>query len=178
MSVRSVFLSAVLMALLAPALALAQAGGGGDGGGQGGRGGRGGFDPAQMRERMMAGIKDQLGATEEEWKVLLPKIEKLMAAQRESRVGFFGGFGGFGRGGRGGPAGGEQPQSELARAAQELRSALENKETPADTIAARLTAYREARDKARAAVTAAQKELKELLTQRQEAVLVNMGMLD
>lgn len=175
MSVRSLFLSAVVFALLTPALALAQAGGGGGDGGTGGRGGRGGFDPAQMRERMMAGIKEQLSASDEEWKVLSPKLEKVMAAQRESRVGF-GGFGGFGRGWRGGDA--NQPQSELARAAQELRTSLENKETPADTIAAKLKTYREARDKAREAVTAAQKELKELLTQRQEAVLVNMGILD
>ena len=66
-------------------------------------GGRGNFDPAQMRERMMTRIKEQLGATDDEWKAIEPKVDKVMTAQRESRGGF--GFGGFG-GGRGGPGGG------------------------------------------------------------------------
>src|SRR5688500_16748488 len=45
---------------------------------RGERGGdRGNFDPAQMRERMMARYKEQLGATDEEFKVLQPKLEKV-----------------------------------------------------------------------------------------------------
>src|SRR5437762_6836879 len=71
---------------------------------QGGRNqGRGNFDPAQFRQRAMDRIKEQLGATDDEWKVIQPKVEKVMTAHRESRGGF--GFGGFG-GGRGGPGGG------------------------------------------------------------------------
>src|SRR5205814_3579173 len=69
--------------------------------------GRGNFDPAQMRERMMNRIKEQLGATDDEWKAISPKVEKVMTAQRESRGGGFGfGGGGFGGGGRGGGGGG------------------------------------------------------------------------
>src|SRR3954471_6899566 len=66
---------------------------------QGQRGQRGNFDPAAMRERMLNGIKERLGATDEEWKVLQPKIEKVMTAQRDSRTT-------GGRGGRGGDRGG------------------------------------------------------------------------
>ena len=66
----------------------------------------------------------------------------------------------------------------MGKASADLRTALENKDTPADQINAKLTALREARDKARAEVAAAQKELKEVLTPRQEAVLVTMGMLE
>jgi len=131
---------------------------------------RGNFDPAQFREQMMNRMKEQLGSNDDEWKVLSPKIEKLMTAQRDARVG---GFGGGGR--RGGDT---QNQTATAKASAELRTALENKDTPAPEIAAKLTALREARDKARAELTAAQKELKEILTQRQEAVLVTMGMLE
>jgi hypothetical protein len=138
---------------------------------QGRRGGN--FDPAQFRERMMNNIKEQLGANDDEWKVLSPKIEKLMTAQRDSRVG-------FGGGGRGPRPGGDnnQPSTPVAKAQADLRTALENKDTPAPELAAKLAALRDARDKARADLTASQKELKEILTQRQEAVLVTMGMLE
>jgi len=38
---------------------------------------RGNFDPAQFRQRMDERMKEALGATDEEWKVLQPKIEKV-----------------------------------------------------------------------------------------------------
>jgi multidrug efflux pump subunit AcrB len=134
------------------------------------------FDPAQFRERMMNNIKERLGASDDEWKVISPKVEKVMTAQRDARGG--GGFAGFGGRGRRGGGGDQQPTTELGKASQDLRTALENKDTPADEIAKKLTALREAREKGRAQLQAAQKELKEILTQRQEAVLVNMGMLE
>jgi len=99
---------------------------------------RGNFDPAAMRERMMNGIKERLGATDEEWKVLQPKIEKVMTAQRDSR-----GTGGFGRtrgGDRGGDRGGntnaapQGEQSAVAKASADLRAALDDKSTSAEEI--------------------------------------------
>jgi len=164
--------------------AFAQGGGGGGGGGgrnAGGRGNRGNFDPAQMRERMFTRMKEQLGATDDEWKVLQPKVEKVMTAQRESRdSGRFGGFGGRGGRGGGGPGGGgdNQPQTDVAKASQALRAALDDKATSTEEIAKRLAELRQARAKARAELQAAQKELKELLTTRQEAILVRDGMLE
>lgn len=134
---------------------------------------RGNFDPAQFRERRLTQIKEQLGATDEEWKVLSPKIEKVMTAQ-------FAGFGG-GRGGRGGNGGGNadnQPQTPVAKASADLRATLANKDAPADEIKAKLAALRDAREKVKADLQASQKELKEILTQRQEAVLVTNGMLE
>lgn len=164
-------------ALMIPAMAMAQGQPGGGRtqgqGGQGGQGGRGNFDPAQMRERFNTMMKEQLGANDDEWKVLQPKIEKVQNAQRDARGG--GMFGG--RGGRG-PGGGDQPESKVSTASRELRDAVGKKETSNEEIAKKLAAYREARDKARADLTAAQKELKELLTPRQEAVLVSMSMLE
>jgi hypothetical protein len=152
---------ALVVAMLAPSFVQAQD--------QGGR--RGNFDPAQFREQRLNRVKEQLGANDDEWKVLQPKISKVMEVQMQS----FGG-GGFGRGGRGG--GDNQPTTPVARASAELRTTLENKDAPADEIAKKLTALREAREKARAELQAAQKELKEVLTQRQEAVLVTNGMLE
>jgi hypothetical protein len=127
---------------------------------------------------MMNNIKERLGASDDEWKVISPKVEKVMTAQRDARGG--GGFGFGGRGGRrgGGGGGDQQPTTETGKASADLQAALENKDTPADEIAKKLAAFREARDKGRAALQASQKELKEILTQRQEAVMVSMGMLE
>jgi hypothetical protein len=68
-----------------------------------GRQGRGNFDPAQMRQRMMDNLKEQLEITDDaEWKVIQPLIQKVMDARMAI------GFGGMGRGmfGRGNRAGG------------------------------------------------------------------------
>jgi hypothetical protein len=161
-----------MIMLAVTGMALAQApGGGGPGGGPGG--GRN-FDPAQFRQMMMDRFKEQLGATDDEWKVLQPKIEAVQAAQRDARGGGFGGFGG----GPGGGRNADQAQSPVQVAAQDLRQALDNKDTSADAIQKKLDAYREARAAANKKLQDTQKALMDLLTQRQEAVLVMMGMLD
>ena len=48
----------------------------------------------------------------------------------------------------------------------------------ADDLKAKMTALREARAQARQQLTQAQAELKELLTAKQEAALVMMGLLE
>lgn len=154
--------------LLCGAAALAQPGPGGGGPGGGGPGGgRGGVDPNQWRQRMMDRLKQDLGATDDEFKVLQPKIEKLMQLRMR----------GFSRGPR--PGGPDQPSDNpVENASRELRALLENKDAKAEDIAAKLKALRDARDKARADQEQVQKELKELLTQRQEAVMVMNGWLE
>src|SRR5215207_2489423 len=91
-------------------------------------------DPAQFRERMMTAIKERMGATDDEWKVLQPKIEKVQTAQRNSR----------GRGGNGGgdAAAAPENQSAAAKASTELRTTLDNKDASADEIKAKLAALR------------------------------------
>ena len=37
----------------------------------------GGFDPARMREMMMGRFKEQLAATDEEWTVIEPRLQKV-----------------------------------------------------------------------------------------------------
>ncbi len=152
--------------------AMAQAGGGGGGGGGGGRQR---MDPAQMRERMMTQLKEALGATDEEWTALQPKVDKVMTAQQASRGGGFGGFGG----GRGGAAPADNaPQSPVASASKDLQDVLGNKDSTPEQIKVKLQALRDARTKAHTDLVAAQAELKEVLTARQEAVLVARGMLE
>jgi Spy/CpxP family protein refolding chaperone len=168
MNRRSLWIVALGLGLLAPAsMTFAQDRQGGN------RGAGGGFDPARFQEEMLNRTKERLGATDEEWTILKPKIEKVMTAQRESMSGR---FGGFGRGGdRGGNSG---ARSAAAQASSDLRDALENKDTPPDQIAAKVKALRDARAKAKADLEAAQKDLQAVLTPRQEAVLVSQGTLD
>ena len=161
----------------------ADAGGRRNRGGGNGGGGGGNFDPAQFRQRMMDNIKDQMGAKDDEWKVIEPKLSKVVDLNFASRMrggGMFGNRGG-GQGGQGGggnrPAGGAA-DSPVAKAMQDLRETLDNKDASADDIAKKLTALRDARDKSHSDLVAAQKDLKEVLTQRQEAVLVMMGQLE
>ena len=132
---------------------------------------RGDWDPAAMRERMNNFMKERLGATDEEFKVIQPKLEKVFELQRDARGGgmFFG---------RGRPDSDQQPQTSAAQASRDLRDVLENENASAEEIAAKLEALRKAREGAKKELAGAQKELKELLTQRQEAVLVTMGLLE
>ena len=168
----------------ASTLTLAQDGGnpGGDRGGDrqpgGDRGQRGNFDPAEWQKRMMERFKEQLKAPDDEWAVIQPKLEKVMTAQREARAGgMFGGRGG--RGGPGGPGGDQQQDtSALGVASRELRTALENENTSGEELDKKLAAFREARAKAQANLEAARKDLKEILSPRQEASLVMIGILE
>ena len=76
------------------------AGGEGDRG-RGRRGGPGGgnFDPAQMQQRMMERVKEQLEVTkDDEWSAIQPLVQKVFDARRDTMANSFGR--GFGRGPR------------------------------------------------------------------------------
>jgi hypothetical protein len=146
----------------------------------------GGRDPEQMRQRMEQfrqqmsdRMKQAFGATDEEWKVLQPKIEKVQTLARQSRGGRMGFMGGRGRGGndRGGPPS-DRSQSEVEKKAEALQKVLDNKEAKVEEIKAALTGLREARATAKKELEAAQKDLREVLTVRQEAQCVAMGLLE
>jgi peptidoglycan hydrolase CwlO-like protein len=166
----------------------------GEGGGLGGnreRGPRQGqrFDREEMQRMMAERMKEALEISDEEWKVFEPRITKVLTLSRQS--GGFGGMGmmmmrgrrgGFGPGGRG--ARGEDAQAQqqeltaVEKSTQELQSVLENKEAKPEEIKTKLTAFRDAREKARQELVKAQKELREIVSVRQEAQLVLMGLLN
>jgi hypothetical protein len=144
-------------------------------------------------------IKTSLGASDEDFTALQPKIEQVMTLQRQANAGM-GGRGGQGGpggpgggpggpgggpggpgGGPGGPGGGNQPTgtpSAVQAAVQALRETLNNNDAKPDEIKAKLDALRAARAQARQNLTKAQEDLRSVLTQRQEAVLVTMGLLE
>jgi hypothetical protein len=137
------------------------------------RGGRGNFDPSQWRQQIMDRMKEQLGSSDDEWKVLEPRVTKVMELQRDARGPMM--FGRIGGGDRSRESGSTSP---VQRAATELRSGLEDKSLSAEEISKRLATYRQAKEQAKADLVKAQADLKELLSQRQEAQLVMAGMLD
>lgn len=159
--------------------------GNGGGGGNGGFGGRrgGNFDPAQFQQRMMDNLKQQLGASDDEFAAIEPKIQTVMTLQRDTNIrprGMFGGRGGNRGGGNGGFGGGgptTQP-SAVQAAMTDLQTTLDDQNASADTIKTKLDTLRQAKAKARQDLVVAQQDLKSVLTQRQEAFMVLDGYLD
>jgi hypothetical protein len=156
-------------------------------GGGGGGGGRGNFDPAQMRERMMARVREEMDVKDDaDWKPISDRVTKVMEAQREARSG--GGMGMMFRprrnqnsdqggdqpgGGRRGPGGFGQPSPEH----EALQKALENKASN-DEVKAALAKYREAQKVKQEKLQKAQEDLRKVLSSRQEAAAVSLGLLD
>jgi hypothetical protein len=149
------------------------------------------FDPAQVRQMMVQRLKEQLGVDDQAWKVMEPRLMKVMELNRQvagmgGRGMFFGGFrgqrpGAEGRGPGNRPTAPGQPDRELTpldKATEQLRTTLENQSASPDEIKKQLTAVREAREKAKQELAAAQQELRQILTLRQEAQLVLMGQLN
>jgi len=169
---------------LGAGLASAQNDNGGENRGGGGGGGFGGgrnFDPTQFQQRMMDGIKDRLGYTNDtEWDAVQPLVQKVMDARRD--VGFGGGmramFGGRNRGGdQGGPGGGRggmfgQPSAE----AEALQKAIDDN-APAAQIKELLAKYQVSQKDKQAKLATAQENLRAVLTTKQEAQATLLGLL-
>lgn len=164
-------------------------GGQGGPGGPGGRQGRGNWDPEQMRQRMMERFREQLGVKDDaEWSLIEARIKKI----NDSRSGMGRGFGGFGGpggpgggpGGPGGPGGqggqgGRQGRGGFGQPnpdAEALQTALDSGAS-ADDIKAKLATYRASAKQKEAQLEKAQDELRQLLSVKQEARAVLMGLL-
>ena len=166
------------------------------GGQPGQRGQRGQFDMDRFRQMMNERMKTQLGASDAEWTVIEPRLTKVMTLSRQAGSGGRGMMGMF-MGQRRGPGGAPgapgdrgsegrtRPQRPDAReltavekAGEQLRTTLENTAASAEQIKAQLIALRNAREKARQELIKAQKDLQQILTLRQEAQLVLMGLLN
>lgn len=151
-------------------------------GGQGGRQGRGNWDPEQMRQRAMERYREQLGVKDDaEWSLIEARIKKI----NENRMGMGRGFGGFGGpGGPGGPGGqggqgGRQGRGGFGQPnpdAEALQTALDSGAS-ADDIKAKLSTYRASAKQKEAQLEKAQDELRQLLSVKQEARAVLLGLL-
>ena len=130
------------------------------------------FDPAQMQQRIMSNVRDQLGFTNDtEWNAIQPMVQKVMDARRD--VGF-GGMGRlFGRGNRGGNNNadvnnggrrggfGGTPSPE----AEALQKAIDDN-APTAQIKAALAKYKASQKAKQAKLVQAQENLRKVLTIR------------
>jgi hypothetical protein len=131
-------------------------------------------------------LKTMLKATDDEWAVIQPLLAIVQADQRAMTAARLGGFGGFGGGRRGGGQGGAGGPGGAAGAngatrspeADALRTALASDATSDADIKTKLEAFRDARKKQADALEQARQDLEKVLTLRQEATLVQMGVLE
>jgi len=154
-------------------------------------------DPEAMRQRMMQRMQQQLGASEAEWQVIQPRLLKVMELSRQaerrgpSAMGARPGAGrrpGQDRAAQEGqrqrgqmrrPRGeANRPVSEVQKASDELRALLGSESATPEQVKAKLTALREARAAARQKLAQARADLQQVLTVKQEARLVLMGLLE
>jgi chromosome segregation ATPase len=118
---------------------------------------------AWEQARAIEGIKKQLEVSDQEWLVVKPRVEavynRVHPASRSA-----------------GPN--TQPTHAVERSRNELGRLLSNKEAKAEEIKAKLTAFRSAKEQERQELVKARASLRQLMTLRQEAVLVLSGLLD
>jgi hypothetical protein len=113
-------------------------------------------------EEMLKDIKIKLNAADDEWAILLPKLKKLLAARQKL------------------PSSGDfsslfPKQTPVRKTALDLKTLLDNPKSSNVVILASLAEYRKASSKAAEEYARAQKEISDVLTPRQEAILVDLG---
>lgn len=161
------------------------------GGGQRGNEGREAFDPSRLQDMMLDRLKERLGASDEEWTVLKPQLQKVTELQTQLRAsaGPMASFGGRGGdrgpgGGDRGPGGGDRGGDRMMAPApampeaETLRNTLDDENAAPEAITSALKAFRDARAAKQAELTKAQEDLRKVLTVRQEAILVMSGTLE
>ncbi len=114
-------------------------------------------------QRMLERLKNELGVSQEEWTVIKPRVETVYRLVHTQ------------------PGSGKGDIESLALVAartRELQELLRNKEAKPEEIKAKLTALRAAKEQARQELVKARQNLRQVMTLRQEAVLVLNGLLD
>jgi Spy/CpxP family protein refolding chaperone len=102
-------------------------------------------------------VQKKIAATDEEWKVIGPKLQKVLAARRAVS-------------GDGGAA--------VAQAQAELKTVLDEPKHTKAEVDEKITAVRKARERARADLEEAQRDLTRLLTPTQQTIMVSLGHLE
>lgn len=150
--------------------------------GGGGFGGRGNFDPSQFQQRMMDGIRDQLGFTNDaDWSAVQPLVQKVLDARRA--VGFGGGMRMIFNRNRGGQNDDRrnrmrngmfgEPSPEFTA----LQTALDDN-APTDQVKDLLAKYRASQKIKEENLKQAQDNLRQVLTIKQEAEATLLGLID
>jgi len=141
---------------------------------------------AEWRAQIAERFREKMGATKEEWQVLSPMIEKVQTLSRQVRFGTMMGLlsgrdgrrGGRRAGGSGEEGTDDRPQTDIQKTTQALQKLAENDSATAQELQAAMKALRDAKAKVQKELTDARKALREVVTVRQEAQLVLLGLLE
>jgi len=149
-------------------------GGAPPGGFPGGFPGPGGFGGTGFGGRgilTLDDVKKKINATDEEWTVIRSKLQKVIDARQVVNLSVSSGgvgFGGFG-----------QPSTNaVTQAEAEYKAVLDDPKHTKEELKEKAEAVRKARQKARAELEKAQKDLLTLITKDQEEILVGLGYLE
>jgi hypothetical protein len=118
---------------------------------------------AASRQRAMESLKNQLGASDKEWAVIKPRLEAvydLVHPVQQAQLSA------------------AQAATDLEQKSRDLRELLKDEKAPTEQVKVKLAALRAAKDKSNQDLARARKSLLEILTLRQEALLVLNGLLD
>jgi len=149
-------------------------------------------DRQAMQQRAMHRMRQQLEASETEWQAIEPKLRMVMELSRQ--VGPRRGAAAAGRlqtraaqgrrrqrpngQARQPRANANRPVSAVQKASAELQTLLNSGDASPEQIQAKLTALRTARQAAEKELSQARDALKQVVTAKQEARLVLMGLLE
>jgi hypothetical protein len=150
-------------------------------GGGGGFGGGGNFDPAQMQQRIMDNVRDQLNFTNDtDWAAVQPLVQKVLDARRD--VGGQGMRGLFQRRSRdGGNQGGNQQRGggmfgTPSPEQEALQNALDQ-DAPAAQVKDLLAKYKASQQAKQTKLENAEDALKAVLSTKQEATAYILGLV-
>lgn len=118
---------------------------------------------AWQRQMAFESLKNQLRVSEQEWAVVKPRLQAVSDLVRPA-------FPGMGRN--------EPPRTEVEQRSRELRELVQADKPDLDQIKAKLAAYRAAKERAAQELSRARQDLRQIMSLRQEAVLVLNGLLD
>jgi hypothetical protein len=124
-------------------------------------------------------LQTPMGCSDEEFAAIRPYLQKVVEAFQATQVNRF--RGGPPQNGTQGPNN-QRPanvqDSAVQQAASDLQQTLSDDNASPDLIKNKLDILRQAQDKAKQDLTVARSQLQALLTEKQEAVLVEYGLLD
>jgi outer membrane murein-binding lipoprotein Lpp len=157
----------------------------------------GNFDPGAFRQHRLDDLKSQLNMNDQDFSAIQPMLQKVMDLQRDldphhgppprgPGMDMQGppdqGPPGQGPQDQGPPPGQDQgqrpPPSDLQQKMHDLHETLQNPDASNDDLKSKVDAIRAAKAKARDELAKTQERLTSLVTTRQEAVLVDAGLLD
>lgn len=144
----------------------------GRGGSQQGQQRGSGQNRDQMQQRMIERFKEVLGCSDEEWQVIGPKVLNVYSLSNQSRTSGMRTM--MGRTNQRNRSSDNQDDEGLTK----LEELLDNEDATTSEIKKIVSEVRNARQESEQELAKAQKELRELLTVRQEAIMITMGYLD